>query len=98
MKKTYKAGDILVIESNGTEGLDDVEVHGPFKTPEAAVASVKRCDIGQGDLSEMYLGPNTEWGSDHVLVRVVGTVKPVPVLTVRMTLEKTEHPQKGGVD
>lgn len=78
-----------------TNVMRQVEATGPFSSIENAEAHILedcREHFTPEDVS--CIGEDPDWGMDHVIVAVVKTVKPVPRLSLSVSLQ-TVKPAKG---
>jgi hypothetical protein len=87
----------FVLECNGETGFTDVDLHGPFPSEAACTKFIleeaKRVyDIEEGTPQE---GRNEEWGSNHIIVREVVTVKPCPNVRTHISMDLITSEQKG---
>jgi hypothetical protein len=91
----------FILECNELKGFKDMEVRGPFTSEEACKRNIldeAKSNYIPASEDLRRGGRITNWGSNTLVVQVVSTWKPVPVLpevpmNVRMDLELSE--QKG---
>jgi hypothetical protein len=93
-KEKQAAEQIFGIECNDLTGYKDVEIHGPFKSVIALKRALLDCETPDVKSCQLEEGENEDYSSDILIVKVLETVKVVPVVDVSLMLRPSEHPDE----